>query len=82
MYESTKIIGERQFNAAVELFAKASVELQGPIQFMHQFKQMTDLEIKLADGSWGRTCLPAMGYSFAAGTTDGPGAFDFTQGRF
>lgn len=25
-------------------------------------------------------CLPAMGYSFAAGTTDGPGAFDFTQG--
>lgn len=23
-----------------------------------------------------------MGYSFAAGTTDGPGAFDFTQGMF
>lgn len=28
----------------------------------------------------GRTCLPAMGYSFAAGTTDGPGSFNFTQG--
>ena len=28
----------------------------------------------------GKTCPPAMGYSFAAGTTDGPGAFDFTQG--
>ena len=26
------------------------------------------------------TCKPALGYSFAAGTTDGPGAFDFTQG--
>jgi len=25
-------------------------------------------------------CIPAMGYSFAAGTTDGPGAFDFKQG--
>lgn len=25
-------------------------------------------------------CLPAMGYSFAAGTTDGPGEFDFRQG--
>lgn len=25
-------------------------------------------------------CSPAMGYSFAAGTTDGPGAFDFSQG--
>uniref|UniRef100_A0A1I8JPI4 Neutral ceramidase n=1 Tax=Macrostomum lignano TaxID=282301 RepID=A0A1I8JPI4_9PLAT len=27
-----------------------------------------------------RTCPPAMGFSFAAGTTDGPGGFDFTQG--
>jgi len=26
------------------------------------------------------TCKGALGYSFAAGTTDGPGAFDFTQG--
>lgn len=26
------------------------------------------------------TCKTAMGYAFAAGTTDGPGAFDFTQG--
>lgn len=25
-------------------------------------------------------CVPAMGYSFAAGTTDGPGEFDFQQG--
>lgn len=27
----------------------------------------------------GKTCKPAMGFSFAAGTTDGPGAFDFEQ---
>jgi len=27
----------------------------------------------------GKTCKPAMGFSFAAGTTDGPGAFDFKQ---
>lgn len=27
------------------------------------------------------TCKPAMGYSFAAGTTDGPGAFNFKQGE-
>ena len=27
------------------------------------------------------TCKPAMGFSFAAGTTDGPGAFDFKQGK-
>lgn len=28
----------------------------------------------------GRACKAAMGMSFAAGTTDGPGAFDFKQG--
>nr|GEY80049.1 neutral/alkaline nonlysosomal ceramidase [Tanacetum cinerariifolium] len=27
-----------------------------------------------------RTCPAAMGFAFAAGTTDGTGAFDFTQG--
>ena len=34
------------------------------------------------DGDGGvvqRTCQPALGYSFAAGTTDGPGEFDFKQ---
>lgn len=29
----------------------------------------------------GRTCKPALGHSFAAGTTDGGGEFDFTQGK-
>jgi len=27
-----------------------------------------------------KTCPAAMGFAFAAGTTDGPGAFDFKQG--
>lgn len=27
-----------------------------------------------------KTCPAAMGFGFAAGTTDGPGAFDFKQG--
>ena len=27
-----------------------------------------------------KTCKPAMGFSFAAGTTDGPGEFSFEQG--
>jgi len=27
-----------------------------------------------------KTCPAAMGFAFAAGTTDGPGAFDFEQG--
>lgn len=28
-----------------------------------------------------KTCKPALGYSFAAGTIDGVGAFNFTQGN-
>ena len=36
--------------------------------------------VTLANGSTSHTCPPALGYSFAAGTTDGPGEFDFTQG--
>lgn len=37
-------------------------------------------EFTLPDGTEAMTCPAALGYSFAAGTTDGPGAFDFTQG--
>jgi len=40
---------------------------------------MSDIKVKLADGTIATTCKPSMGYSFAAGTTDGPGAFDFVQ---
>lgn len=41
---------------------------------------MSKYEVTLEDGSVNTTCKPALGYSFAAGTTDGPGEFDFTQG--
>lgn len=34
----------------------------------------------LPNGTLAQTCPAALGYSFAAGTSDGPGAFDFTQG--
>ena len=41
---------------------------------------MSKRYVVLPDGSVAFTCPAAMGYSFAAGTTDGPGEFDFTQG--
>ena len=34
----------------------------------------------LPDGTPAQTCPAALGYSFAAGTSDWPGLFDFTQG--
>ena len=41
---------------------------------------MTYWNFTLPDGTKAQTCPAALGYSFAAGTSDWPGAFDFTQG--
>jgi Neutral/alkaline non-lysosomal ceramidase, N-terminal len=51
----------------------------GPVDFIHQWVDMTKYPVQLANGSMASTCKAALGYSFAAGTTDGPGEFDFTQ---
>ncbi|XP_076051185.1 neutral ceramidase [Oratosquilla oratoria] len=81
MVESTQIIGERQFQAAWELYHnESSTPLSGPVQFIHHFVDMGNVTVTLDSGATVQTCPPALGYSFAAGTTDGPGGFDFTQG--
>lgn len=82
MFESTQIIADRQFQKSYELFSDASshIEVHGPVKFIHQFVDMTNYDVQMDDGTTVKTCKPAMGYSFAAGTTDGPGEFDFTQG--
>jgi neutral ceramidase len=40
---------------------------------------MEYFHFELPNGTEVQTCPAALGYSFAAGTTDGPGPFDFTQ---
>lgn len=83
-FESTRIIGERQFKKAVELFDKASEQLKGKVDYRHAYLDFSSLEVSLPKVGGGqevvKTCPAAMGFSFAAGTTDGPGAFDFNQG--
>ncbi|XP_053680554.1 neutral ceramidase-like [Anopheles nili] len=85
MFESTKIIGTRLYSAATTLLnAKGGREVNGPIKFAHQFIDMTEMKVPYVDPETGKQkvaqgCYPAMGYSFGAGTTDGPGAFDFRQ---
>lgn len=49
------------------------------VKFFHTFQDMRELTFPLANGTKVTTCAAALGYSFAAGTSDGPGAFDFTQ---
>nr|XP_043621762.1 neutral ceramidase 1-like [Erigeron canadensis] len=83
-FESTRIIGERQFKKASELFNSAAEKVNGKIDFRHTYLDFSQLEVTLLKQGGGsetvKTCPAAMGFAFAAGTTDGPGAFDFTQG--
>merc|ERR1739838_1235592 len=73
MFESTRIIGEHQFLKALELYNTAEEALEGPVTYIHQNVNMTNQEVKRGNKTY-HTCKPAMGFSFAAGTTDGPGA--------
>lgn len=80
MFESTQIIGNKQYEFAKNLMATATEEVTGPIDYRHSFVDMSALNVTLSNGASTKLCDPAMGYAFAAGTTDGPGMFSFTQG--
>eukprot|EP00128_Syssomonas_multiformis_P011758 Colp12_sorted_trinity150504_noHs@10555 len=79
MVESTEIIGRKQYEKARELYDQAATAIKGPVDYVHVWMDFTNVTVALPDGSTGKTCKPAMGYAFAAGTTDGPGAFNFVQ---
>ncbi|KAL2159706.1 hypothetical protein VTH06DRAFT_2275 [Thermothelomyces fergusii] len=76
-------IGKRQFEPAKALYDKLQREptpVRGrAVKSFHTFHDMSSFSFVLPNGSEVRTCPAALGYSFAAGTSDGPGAFDFTQ---
>jgi len=80
MFESTEIIGRNQYEHAVELMEAANQEVTGPVDYRLSYLDMPKLEVALPDGSTTTLCRAALGYSFAAGTTDGPGMLNFTQG--
>jgi neutral ceramidase len=82
-FESTQIIGTNQFKKAVDLFNSATIQLEGPIDFIHTWVEMDNVTVSpnfTSTGKTGYTCLAALGDSFAGGTTDGPGEFNFVQG--
>jgi len=76
-------IGRRQFEPARALYDQAEQKLtpvRGPwVKSFHTFHDMSNFTFVLPNGTRAHTCPAALGYSFAAGTSDGPGAFDFTQ---
>ncbi|KAH8785105.1 Neutral/alkaline nonlysosomal ceramidase [Diaporthe sp. PMI_573] len=76
-------IGRRQFVPAKSLYDELNVNpipVEGPwVKSFHTFHNMSDFTFNLPNGTLVSTCPAALGWSFAAGTSDGPGAFDFTQ---
>lgn len=65
----------------MELFQNASEQLKGKVRYRHTYIDFSQLSVQLSQGGESvTTCPAAMGFAFAAGTTDGPGAFDFKQG--
>ncbi|XP_008941068.1 PREDICTED: neutral ceramidase, partial [Merops nubicus] len=80
MFDSTRIIGQNIYLKARELYEKASQVVTGPLSSAHQWVNMSDVLVELNATHTVKTCKPALGHSFAAGTIDGAGAFNFTQG--
>ncbi|KAG0158872.1 hypothetical protein PDIDSM_6392 [Penicillium digitatum] len=77
-------IGRRQYSAAKKLYEKmdtTALKITGSaVKSFHVYKDMNGYTfLSPFNSSMLTTCPAALGYSFAAGTTDGPGAFDFTQ---
>ncbi|KAJ3491469.1 hypothetical protein NLI96_g720 [Meripilus lineatus] len=79
-YESNRIIAQAQVDGARTLMSKTLPAVSGPVSWVHTYMNMAFRSFTLPNGTTVQTCPPAMGYSFAGGTTDGPGAFDFIQG--
>ncbi|KAI1343016.1 Neutral/alkaline nonlysosomal ceramidase [Xylariaceae sp. FL0016] len=77
-------IGTRQYNGARSVYdsfnSSGTPVVGSTVKSFHFFQNMSYFEFELDNGTAVQTCPAALGYSFAAGTTDGPGAFDFTQG--
>lgn len=76
-------IGRRQYVSAKALYDTLEiygVPIRGPVvKSLHTFHDYSNFTFQHPNGSLVSTCPAALGYSFAAGTTDGPGAFDFKQ---
>ena len=76
-------IGRRQFAGAKALYDRLDEDgtaVRGSVvKSLHSFQDFSNFTFLLPNGAIATTCPAALGYSFAAGTTDGPGAFDFKQ---
>ncbi|KAJ7435456.1 Neutral/alkaline nonlysosomal ceramidase [Mycena galericulata] len=80
-FKSNWVVGTRQVEGVRGVLgATGLTKVAGSVRSVHVFVDMAKHEFVLKNGTRVGTCPAAMGFSFAGGTTDGPGAFDFIQG--
>ncbi|CEI92025.1 hypothetical protein RMCBS344292_06299 [Rhizopus microsporus] len=79
--ESNRIIGENQALKALELFQQGTPLTAVQLDYAQLYWDITKSVVTDKFGNQVRTCYPAMGYAFAAGTTDGPALNGFYQNR-
>jgi neutral ceramidase len=79
-------IGRRQFEGARTLYSSLASASKpsnfisgGTVRSLHTFVSLANYTFPHPNGTLVTTCPAALGYGFAAGTSDGPGAFDFKQ---
>ncbi|OAA74408.1 neutral ceramidase precursor [Akanthomyces lecanii RCEF 1005] len=77
-------MGRRQYAGAksiLDSLDSSGTAVSGTtVKSFHFYNDMRYFNFTLPNGQQAQTCPAALGYSFAAGTSDWPGAFDFTQG--
>jgi neutral ceramidase len=78
-------IGRRQFEAAKSIFNSPTLRRLAGSPVVSSFHTYANLSSYTFPSPFNasrilKTCSAALGYGFAGGTTDGPGAFDFRQG--
>ncbi|KAJ7165659.1 Neutral/alkaline nonlysosomal ceramidase [Mycena crocata] len=79
-FHSNEMIAQVQVNAAKSLMGSTLKPVTGSVRSVHIYLNMANHTFTLPNGTAAQTCPAAMGFSFAGGTTDGPGSFDFVQG--
>ena len=81
--ENTRIVGERQLDSARALAREDGREVTGPLQLRLSHVDLPGLLVDGAhtpDGRPHRTGRAVLGAAFAAGTKEGPGAKQFSEG--
>lgn len=80
-FVSTALNGQRQHDKALALYNQPGPPLAGRIDYRHAYLNLAGLAVepRYGAGAARRTCVAAIGASFAAGAEDGPSNFPWVS---